>query len=105
MKIGSNVLRMILAGIVLQLLAPAAARAAEGTAEVVLQQGEDQWVPSLSIQSGLTIQKDTGSGDSVLFEDGSVTPVPLQGQHNDSDVGVNSFVGGSLEIMTPALPI
>jgi hypothetical protein len=95
---------MILGALALPLLLPTPSPAAEG-AEVVLQQGEDQWVPSFAIVSGITIQSDKGSADSVLFEDGSSTSIPLRGLVDGSDVGVQPFVGGSLEVMSPALSL
>jgi hypothetical protein len=70
------------------------------------QAGEDRWVPSLAITSGVTFQKHKGSADSVLFEDMSSTPTtPLRGFVNGSDTAVSPFVGGTLELMTPALPL
>jgi len=88
----------------LQTLLPLASLAADG-GDPVRQQGEDRWVPSLAITSGLTVQKQRGSVESALFEDGSPTPVALQPADDGDDVVVSPFVGGSLELMTPALPI
>jgi len=77
-----------------------------GVEEPSRQAGEDRWVPSLAITSGVTFQKHKGSADSVLFEDMSATPTtPLRGFVNGSDTAVSPFVGGSFELMTPALPL
>jgi len=69
------------------------------------QAGENRWVPSLAITSGVTIQNQDGYADSELFEDMSPNPVPLQGMVDGDDTAVSPFVGGSLELMTPALAI
>lgn len=69
------------------------------------QAGEDRWVPSLAITSGITIQKQEGSANSVRYEDMNPNPVPLQGFFDGDDIAVSPFVGGALELMAPALPI
>ncbi len=74
-------------------------------AEPVLQQGEDLWVPSFAIVSGITIQKQDGTVDSVLFPDMSPTSIPLRGFVDGNDLVVSPFVGGALELMSPALPL
>ena len=83
---------------------PTASVAAEGEGPAG-QEGEERWVPSLAILAGATIESQKGSVDSVLFEDGSTTPIPLQGFFEGSDLAASPFVGGSLEVMSPALPI
>jgi hypothetical protein len=87
----------------LQLLAPVAANGrspVEGG-----QAGEDRWVPSFSIGSGLVFENQDGFNNS--FEVDNVTSVvgPLQGVVTGSDLLVEPFVGPGLELMTPALPI
>ena len=84
------------------------------------QAGEDRWVPSLAITSGATIQQQKGWVDSCLFSDdmmpddrscnsrgsGTAPPDPeLRGFIKGDDLTVAPFVGGSLELMSPALPI
>jgi hypothetical protein len=69
------------------------------------QAGEDRWVPSLAITGGAIFQDQEGLGDSVLFEDGATDPVPLRGLVEGDDFAVSPFVGASLELMAPALPI
>jgi len=101
---GPNVLRMFCGVLALPALLASAALAAEG-AEAVFQQGEDQWVPSFAIVSGITVQSVKASGESALFVGGSTTGIPLQDPVDGSDVGVQPFVGGSLELMSPALSI
>jgi hypothetical protein len=78
---------------------------ADDEVEPVLQAGENRWVPSFAIKSGITIQKQRGTADSLLFQDGSSTSVPLRGFVGRTDVPVSPFVGGSLEVMTPAFAI
>jgi len=86
---------------------PSASLAADGgeANERAQQAGEDRWVPSLAITSGVTIQNQDGFANSVLFEDLNPTPVPLRGMVDGNDVAVSPFVGGALEVMSPALPI
>jgi hypothetical protein len=105
MQKGATVFRLVCALVALQVPFSGAALAGE-VANSVGQAGEDRWVPSLAITSGLTIQKLQGSVDSVLFQpETNPTAVPLQGSFDDDDLAVSPFVGGSLEVMTPALPI
>ena len=76
-------------------------------AEPAKQAGEDRWVPSLAITSGITIQQQRGSADSCFFSDpedisrncdSNVDP-PLRGFVKGDDLAVSPFVGGSLELM------
>jgi hypothetical protein len=75
------------------------------SAKPTLQAGEDRWVPSLAITSGLTIQKQKGSAKSLLYEDMNPDPINLRGFVNGKDTAVSPFVGGSLELMAPAFSI
>jgi hypothetical protein len=86
---------------------PIASLAADGgeLEEPTQQAGEDRWVPSLAITSGVTVQKQEGSANSIIFEDMSSSPVFLRGFVDGNDIAVSPFVGGALELMTPALPI
>jgi len=98
------------ATLALGMLIPFASLATNGNnpVESSKQEGEDRWVPSLAITSGITIQEQEGSADSVLTEDIagiSLGPLPLRGFVRGDDLTVSPFVGGSLELMTPALPI
>jgi len=104
---GASVFRIISAVVALRALFPIASLATDGgeLGEPTKQAGEDRWVPSLAITSGVTIQKQEGFADSVLFEDMSPNPIPLQGFAKGDDIAVSPFVGGSLELMAPALPI
>jgi len=67
-----------------------------------VQAGEDRWVPSLAITGGITIQDQQGSADSFLDD---MNSTPLRGLVQGDDNAVSPFVGGSLELMAPALPI
>jgi hypothetical protein len=73
--------------------------------EPTQQAGEDRWVPSLAITSGVTGQKQEGSANSLLFENQSPDPVFLRGFVDGDDIAISPFVGGTLELMSPALPI
>jgi hypothetical protein len=87
----------------LQLLTPAAARGrspVEGG-----QAGEDRWVPSFTISSGLVFESQKGFNNSFQIQEGSTTPTSLQGMVDGSDLLVEPFVGSGLELMSPALPI
>jgi hypothetical protein len=64
------------------------------------QAGEDRWVPSLAVISGITIQDQEAS---VAAIDSTGTPVvaPTDGD----DLAVSPYVGASLALMSPALPL
>jgi len=104
---GANLFGIIGAVVALWLLLPIAALAADGggSEQPSKQAGEDRWVPSLAITSGVTFQNQDGSADSVLFEGMSTTPVPLRGFFKGDDNAVSPFVGGTLELMAPAFSI
>jgi hypothetical protein len=73
------------------------------------QEGADQWVPSLSIIGGVTIQGWQGAVESEIcrgcsFPDPANTE-PLRMSATGGDRDVTPYVGGSLELMTPELPI
>jgi hypothetical protein len=104
MKKKVSVLSILGAIFALQIPFPLVSRAAEGAAPVG-QEGENRWVPSLAIISGVTVQEQHGDANSFQFEDGSTVPVPLQGEVDGDDLVVSPFVGGSLELMSPAIPI
>jgi hypothetical protein len=78
---------------------------AEGPPGDSTQAGENRWVPSFAITGGANFQDQRGWVDSVLFEDGSPDPVPLEGSFRDNDLQVAPFVAASLELMTPAFDI
>ncbi len=92
--------------VALRALSPVASLASNGDdpEEYVKQAGEDRWVPSLAITGGVTIQKQEGFANSILFEDMNPSSIPLQGSFEGSDTAVSPFVGGALELMSPALP-
>ncbi len=72
------------------------------------QAGEDRWVPSLALTAGFTIQPDhKGMGSSFIQDNTNPTfPIPtLRGPEDGNDTAVSPFVGGSFDLMTPALPI
>jgi len=104
---GANVFRIIGAIAALCALFPIASFAIEGGAldDSGRQAGEDRWVPSLAITSGVTIQKQKATANSFLFEDMNPNPIPLRGLVEGSDTAISPFVGGALELMAPALPV
>ncbi len=106
--------------VALMVALPLSSHASAGAAsEARAQQaGEDQWVPSLLLTAGFSIQQQLGSADSCLFPAGTGTvppscdsesdpPMdpPLRGFYDGDDLAVSPFVGGALELMTPALAI
>jgi hypothetical protein len=107
MRERASVFLIVAAVVALQLLLPIASLATDGgdPEERTTQAGEDRWVPSLTLTSGVTIQTQTGSVESFLFEDTTPPPVALRDSLEGSDLAVSPFVGGSLELMSPALPI
>jgi len=91
----------------LRALVPLAAAADEtgDGAGSARQAGEDRWVASFAITSGVFVQKQKGSAESSLLEGGTPPAVELQEPVNGHDITVTPFVGGSVELMSPALPI
>jgi hypothetical protein len=72
------------------------------------QAGEDRWVPSLGITAGFTFQEEhTGSGASFTrdLNDVNSTFTELREPVAGDDTVVSPFVGGTFELMSPALPI
>ena len=98
---------LILGAVVaLRMLLPIGAFAAGGDGGAHTKQaGEDRWVPSLALTSGLVLQTQRGAADSVLFEDMTPPPVELRGPVAGEDFVLAPFFGGSLALMTPALAI
>lgn len=72
--------------------------AAEEGAGVV----EDRWVPSLAVVSGVTFQDQSArlaSSDSVG------NPIDDRFPASGSDLAVSPYVGGNLQLLSPALPL
>jgi hypothetical protein len=81
---------------------------AAGDTDANVQEGESRWVPSFAVTSGVVIQRQSGAFDSALFDgDGAdpTAPLPLRRPLDGSDRVLTPFVGGTLELMTPAAPI
>jgi len=68
------------------------------------QAGAEQWVPSIAVISGITIQSWNGAVNSQVCE-GCTTPTNLRMPVTGSDNDVTPFVGGQLEVMTPELSL
>ncbi len=74
------------------------------------QAGGDRWVPSLAVISGFTAQTWEGSVSSEIcrecfFSDSMPNIEPLRDPVTSDDLAVTPYVGASLELMTPELPI
>lgn len=63
--------------------------------------GENRWIPSFAIVSGVTVQKQKGRVDSFIIESSNPVLAPMQPMARGDSIVVSPFVGGSLEIMTP----
>jgi len=88
---------------------PAAAEEEGAGPERRKQEGEDQWVPSLAIISGMTVQDWDGEVESEICRDctfpDQAGEEALRPFIKGDDRDVTPYVGGSLELMSPALPI
>ena len=94
---------MVGAVLPLAALFPMASRAGDGG-----QPAENRWVPSLAIISGGSIQDQDGFANSVVVDTTAAPgtdPEDLRGMVVGDDLAVSPFVGGSVELMTPALPV
>ena len=107
MRLAVNVLSLLFPFTTFQLaLSVAAASAQEEAPEPSRRLGADQWVPSLAVTSGVTIQE--WEGESAATCSGCTNPAPvdqLRVPASGDDRDVTPFVGGQLELMTPELPI
>jgi hypothetical protein len=66
--------------------------------------GDDRWIPSLAVTSGVTLAN--WAGDQTSFQlrgAGPGVPETLRPAQAGDDRAVTPFVGGNLELMTPAL--
>jgi hypothetical protein len=104
---GATLFLRVVAVVALQALLPTDSLAKDGgeLGDSPKQVGEDRWVPSLAITSGITIQQQTGFADSDIYKGMSPTSMPLRGFVDGKDTAVSPFVGGTLELMAPALSI
>ena len=106
----ANLFLVIGAVLARQALFPIASLAADGGPEGA-QAGEHRWVPSLAISGGVSIQDMQGSAEGFIRRNVRLPDRPNPGARplrdlsEGSDLVVSPFVGGSLEVMTPALPI
>jgi hypothetical protein len=73
-------------------------RAAEGAAL-----GQGQWVPSLAITSGVLVGDQAGDQRSFLFDGETGTTSQLRKPAEGDDRAVTPYVGGAVEILSPAL--
>lgn len=108
MRVAVNAFALIGAALALQAPLAAMAEDQDAGSERRKQDGEDQWVPSFAIVSGLTVQEWDGEAESEICP-GCTFPNPqaeaLRPFEKGDDRDVTPYVGGSLELMTPALPI
>ena len=109
MQKGARLFRIVGALVALGAVSPIASLATDGgaLAETAKQAGEDRWVPSLAITSGLTIQDQKGSVASFIIAEGGSPTISdhLRPPTNGDDLAVSPFVGGALELMAPAFSI
>lgn len=103
-----NIFALLSAGAALLAALPAARAAGEEAGARSSQKGDDRWVPSLAVISGLTVQEWNGSVSSQTCP-GCTLPspnaVPLRNPASGGDRDVSPYVGGNFELMSPALPI
>jgi hypothetical protein len=103
-----NVFALLSAAAALLAALPAARAAGEEAGARSSQKGDDRWVPSLAVISGLTVQEWNGSVSSQTCP-GCTLPspnaVPLRNPASGDDRDVSPYVGGNFELMSPALPI
>jgi hypothetical protein len=88
---------------VLAVLAGGASIARAGEGQDALSGG---WVPSLAVTGGVTIQRQAGQQHSFLFDGESANPtapIPLRAPKSGEDHAVSPFIGGAIELMTPAM--
>jgi hypothetical protein len=64
--------------------------------------GDAQWVPSLGITSGVFMGEQSGAQFSTRLDEETATLQELRTPEQGDDRVVSPWVGGSLEIMTPA---
>lgn len=74
------------------------AQEVEQTARV----GEDRWVPSLAVVSGVTFQDQKGK---LTSSDSAGNPIDDRVSASGSDLAVTPYVGGSLQLLSPELPL
>jgi hypothetical protein len=65
------------------------------------QEGEDRFVPGLAVVSGVTFQKQDATVESRVVSTG----LPLRPAESGSDWAVSPYVGATLELMSPAIPV
>ncbi len=85
------------------LAAIAGGRAA--ASELNAQAGSSRWVPSFAITSGAAVQRQSGLQSSLAFDGETNTQGPLRPPVHGRDAAISPYVGGALEVMTPALPL
>lgn len=96
------------AAIHLALLPAPSLGAEESARDAAERRGADRWIPSFALISGVTVQEWSGSNASSIcrgctFPD--PTEEPLRDPQFGSDRDVTPYVGGSVELMTPELPL
>ncbi len=91
----------------LQALFPTAAPALPGedAEDPRRQQGESRWVPSLALIAGATLQEHKGAAASSFLEGGDPPAEGLRLPVSGDDLAIAPFVGASLQLIAPALPI
>ena len=80
--------------------------AAQGARADEVGFGQHQWVPSLAVTSGVTMQDQSATQASYLYDAQAADPTqptPLREPDFGADRAVSPFVGGAIELMTPSV--
>lgn len=95
---------LVLAWSALAALHSAPSIASAGEREAPL--GDRRWVPSFAITSGVTLQGWEGMQGGYRFPGTDpTTPVPIREAGFGNDRAVTPYVGGNVELLTPAIPM
>lgn len=89
---------------------PVGAAEEDAAAEEVSRYGEDRWVPSVALVSGVAIQRWRGEVQSTFcnecpIPDPNMGELPLREAASGGDSNIAPFFGAHFELMSPALPI
>lgn len=63
------------------------------------------WIASFAIQTGASVQDWSGTNQSVLLPGGVLPAEMIRESASGDDLDASPFVAGSIEVMTPELPI
>jgi hypothetical protein len=92
--------------VVAALALAAVASAAQGARADEVGFGQHQWVPSLAVTGGATMQDQSGSHASFQYDAEAADPTQattLREPDFGEDRAVSPFIGGAIELMTPSV--